>query len=217
MNSTTRFSDQELEFFKIRVEEKLAKANNDRSFIKDQINDFSDSRERTGDWVDSTSSGSELDMLYTMLSRTQKHITDLERALMRIANKTYGICSITGELIDKRRLFAVPTTTKSLAAKLKQSEVKSATTFKPKAKTRKFTPETKIPNKTAKKVRPSSIFDKEYIAKEEDFLLNEELEALNLDLEYETIQLDDTTQDIQEQGIDFEEMNMDEDVQDAIL
>ncbi|MBK9488377.1 MAG: hypothetical protein IPO07_05990 [Haliscomenobacter sp.] len=57
-------------------------------------------------------------MLNNMAIRQRMYIQDLENALVRIKNKTYGICSLTGQLIDKRRLLAVPTTTKSLAAKV---------------------------------------------------------------------------------------------------
>ena len=82
-----------------------------------QIADISESKDNGGDWMDDTSNNNDMEMLYTMASRSRSHIRDLENALIRIRQKTYGICVITGELIDKRRLMAVPTTTKSLAAK----------------------------------------------------------------------------------------------------
>lgn len=56
-------------------------------------------------------------MLNNMAIRQRMYIKDLENALIRIRNKSYGICSISGQLIDKKRLLAVPTTTKSLEAK----------------------------------------------------------------------------------------------------
>ena len=62
-------------------------------------------------------------MLNNMANHQRKYIQDLENALIRINNKSYGICVTTGELIDKKRLMAVPTTTKSVTAKT-QSEMK---------------------------------------------------------------------------------------------
>lgn len=49
------------------------------------------------------------------LSRQKKHLNDIEIALQRIERKTFGVCVITGRLIDKKRLLAVPKTTKSLS------------------------------------------------------------------------------------------------------
>ena len=52
-----------------------------------------------------------------MANRLRKYVVDLKNALLRIHNKSYGICSLTGQLIDKKRLLAVPTTTKGVVAK----------------------------------------------------------------------------------------------------
>lgn len=59
--------------------------------------------------------------IHQLAGRQQKFIQQLEAALVRIANKTYGICRTTGELIQKERLLAVPHTTQSMAAKLNQN------------------------------------------------------------------------------------------------
>lgn len=112
-----RYSDKELNAFRILVESKLEKSSKDLDFILSQIQDLTESIENEGDWMDDTSSMSELEMLYTMANRSRHHIRDLENALIRIQNKSYGICVLTGELIDMKRLMAVPTTTKSLVAK----------------------------------------------------------------------------------------------------
>ena len=100
--------------------------------LQDQILEITENSgdEHGGDWVDDSSTNTEVEMLNTMAIRQRKYIADLENALIRIRNKTYGICVISGELIDKRRLLAVPTTTKSLVAKTeqnKQEESKSTT------------------------------------------------------------------------------------------
>lgn len=117
MSATKRYSNEELELFKSHIEHKLGKTNKDLDFLLGQIEDISESKGNGGDWIDDTSSNNDLEMLYAMANRNRHYIRDLENALIRISHKTYGICVITGELIDKRRLMAVPTTTKSLAAK----------------------------------------------------------------------------------------------------
>ena len=115
---SSRYSDADLVEFKNRIDKKLEYAREDYDFVSNQIKDLTENMESEGDWMDSSSSNNDLEMLYTLANRQRKHIDDLEKALLRIGNKTYGICEVTGELIDKRRLFAVPTTSKSLAAKL---------------------------------------------------------------------------------------------------
>ena len=61
-------------------------------------------------------------MLYLMISRQQKFIGYLDRALRRIENKTYGICKITGKPIPKKRLEAVPHTETTVEAKLQEKK-----------------------------------------------------------------------------------------------
>ena len=119
-----RYSDADLMEFKKRIEKKLEYARDDYEFVASQIADQTENMESEGDWMDSSSSNNDLELLYIMASRQKKHIDDLEKALIRVANKTYGICQISGERIDKRRLMAVPTTAKSLAAKLGELPVK---------------------------------------------------------------------------------------------
>ena len=60
--------------------------------------------------------------LSLLAARQQKYITNLENALVRIKNGTYGICSVTGKLISKERLIAVPHTTQSIEAKMMQQD-----------------------------------------------------------------------------------------------
>lgn len=120
----TRYSDLDLKEFKERIERKLGYARDDYAFVSSQIVDQTENMESDSDWMDSSSSNNDLELLYIMANRQKKHINDLEKALIRVANRTYGICEITGELIDKRRLMAVPTTAKSLAAKLGEIPVK---------------------------------------------------------------------------------------------
>jgi RNA polymerase-binding transcription factor DksA len=89
------------------------------------------SDEHGGDWVDDSSINNDVEMLNNMAIRQRVHIQDLQNALVRIKNKSYGICIITGELIDKRRLLAVPTTTKSMAAKVSEQQQPPEKKIKP--------------------------------------------------------------------------------------
>ncbi len=121
-----RYSDVELEEFRVLVEDKLVKAKAQLEDLQSQIVEVTESSEDGfgTDWIEDSSVGSQIDFLNEMISRQRKYIDQLENALLRISNKTYGICAVTGELIDKRRLLAVPTTTKSVTAKTSTPEKK---------------------------------------------------------------------------------------------
>lgn len=116
-----RYSDEELEEFRQLIEEKLKVAKHDYEVLMDQLTN------RKGNGVDDTSptfhaleEGSEVqskETLMNMAARTQKFIQGLNAALVRIQNKTYGICRETGKLIPKERLRAVPHATLSIEAK----------------------------------------------------------------------------------------------------
>ena len=114
----TRYSDADLTEFKSVLDKKLERAKDQLDALREQFVSITESLEEEKDMLDDSSSHTDMEMLQGMIQRQRKHIQDLENALHRIRNKSYGICIITGELIDKRRLLAVPTTTKSLAAKL---------------------------------------------------------------------------------------------------
>lgn len=118
-NTVSRYSDADLAEFKALIDRKIEKAEEQIRILQDQIMDITENAgdEFGGDWVDDSSTSSEVEMLNNMAIRQRKHLQDLKNALVRIKNKTYGICVVSGELIDRKRLLAVPTTTKSLAAK----------------------------------------------------------------------------------------------------
>ena len=137
-----QYSDKDLNEFKDLIENKLAKATQDFNFMKDQLTDLVEAKEREGDWMDDTSTGMNIEMLSGMANRLKKHIQDLEFALLRIENKTYGVCTVTGELIDKRRLLAVPATTKSVLGK-SQVPPKAASVIGDEQKPKKETKSTK--------------------------------------------------------------------------
>lgn len=115
----TRHSDEDLEEFRALIEKKLQQTQEQLESLQSQIIEISEnsSDEHGGDWVDDSSTNNDMEMLNNMAIRQRKYLQDLNNAMMRIKNKVYGVCVITGELIDKRRLLAVPTTTKSLTAK----------------------------------------------------------------------------------------------------
>ncbi len=136
MSSTVvRYSDAELEEFRQLIVDKLSKSKEQLTSLQEQILDITEntSDEHGGDWVDDSSINNEVEMLNNMAIRQRMYIKELENALVRIKNKSYGICSITGQLIDKKRLYAVPTTTKSLEAKNVESG-KSTDSEEPKPK-----------------------------------------------------------------------------------
>lgn len=112
-----RYSDADLAEFKAVIEKKLATAYEELEYLKEQISNTTESMENDGDYMDDSNSFSDMELFHNMAHRTQKHVQALENALFRISNKSYGICSATGELIDKRRLLVVPTTTMSVNAK----------------------------------------------------------------------------------------------------
>jgi RNA polymerase-binding transcription factor DksA len=115
----SRYSDAELEEFRLLITDKLEKTTEQYQNILVQIKEITEntSGDYTKDLSDFSSSQTEVELLNSMASRQRAYIQDLQNALSRIRNKTYGICVVTGSLIEKRRLLAVPTTTKSVAAK----------------------------------------------------------------------------------------------------
>lgn len=118
-NKLTRYSDADLEEFRTIVETKLSKAREELKYLQEQILEITENSgdDHGGDWMDDSNINNDIEFLNNMAIRQRKYIQDLENAFTRIRNKTYGVCLVTGKLIDKRRLIAVPTATKSLEAK----------------------------------------------------------------------------------------------------
>lgn len=121
----TRYSDAELAEFKQLIDEKLEAARNELRYLQDQINrkddNGTDDTENKFANLEDGSITMEREYLNQMAVRQAQYIDHLEKALMRIQNKTYGICRVTGKLIDKDRLRAVPHATLSMEAKLMQN------------------------------------------------------------------------------------------------
>lgn len=114
-----RYSDADLGIFRQVLEQKITDTREQLSQLEGQLYETNalSADDHGGDWVEDSNRGAELELLHQMAARQRKYLNDLLQAMQRIHNKSYGVCSISGELIDRRRLLAVPTTTKSLAAK----------------------------------------------------------------------------------------------------
>lgn len=114
-----RYSDEELQEFKVLIDSKLIQAQEELNTTQQQIADLNENgfNQQGGDWYDDSTTHTDLEMLQRMMMRQQRYVQDLRNALLRIQNKTYGICSVTGVLIDKSRLRLVPHATKSIDGK----------------------------------------------------------------------------------------------------
>ena len=116
-----RFSDAELAEFKELIQSKLEKAKNDLDLIKSAyLNDLNNGTDDTSPTFKAFEEGSETmskEANSQLAIRQEKFIRDLKNALIRIENKTYGICKVTGKLINKERLKLVPHATMSIEAK----------------------------------------------------------------------------------------------------
>lgn len=123
-DTRTRYSDEELAEFKGLIQEKIRKAEADLLVLKENFaNDRNNGTDDTAPTFKAFEEGSDTmskEANSQLALRQEKFIRDLKNALIRIENKTYGICRVTGQLIDKERLRLVPHATLSIEAKNKQ-------------------------------------------------------------------------------------------------
>lgn len=117
----TRYTDVELEEFKTLINEKLQEAQTDYDMLKNSLSNSDDNgTDDTGRTFNMMEDGSETlsrEEVAQLSLRQEKFIQNLQNALIRIQNKTYGVCRITGKLIPKERLRLVPHATLSIDAK----------------------------------------------------------------------------------------------------
>ena len=118
-SSPKRYSDEDLEEFRVLINDKLDKALAEYASLKDQLQgdksqDPSETGRQFNDIFDESSSHTQRAEIQRLMNRQQQFIEKLRGALTRIDNKTYGICRVTGELIPKDRLRAVPHATLSI-------------------------------------------------------------------------------------------------------
>ena len=120
-SSKNRYSDKELESFRKIINAKIEKAQVDLDLLKSAyMNDSNNGTDDTSPTFKSFEEGSETmskEASTQLALRQEKFIRDLKNALVRIENKTYGICRVTGKLINKKRLKIVPHATLSIEAK----------------------------------------------------------------------------------------------------
>ncbi len=116
-----RYSDAELQEFKKIIQDKIAKAEKDLALINESfINDQNNGTDDTSPTFKAFEEGAETlskEQNSILAGRQEKFIRDLKHALIRIENKTYGVCRVTRKLIPKERLMAVPHATLSIEAK----------------------------------------------------------------------------------------------------
>lgn len=120
----TRYNDAELAEFRELIKEKISIAREELYELAGTLsaaNTNGDDAAIAGKTLEDGSATFEKEQTNQLAARQKKFIEQLEAALIRIENKTYGICRSTGKLIPKERLRAVPHTTQSMEAKLKQA------------------------------------------------------------------------------------------------
>ena len=120
-----RYSDEELAEFKELILEKLARARKDLELLNEHVAGKGNNADDTAPTFKVLEEGSNVlakEENSQLAARQYKYIQNLENALIRIENKTYGVCRMTGKLIPKERLRAVPHATLSVEAKMGQKK-----------------------------------------------------------------------------------------------
>jgi len=124
MNENNKYSDNDLAEFKELIQQKIEHAEEDLGLIKSAFkNDSNNGTDDTSPTFKAFEEGSETmskEANVQLAIRQEKFIRDLKNALLRIENKTYGVCRVTGKLIQKERLKLVPHATLSIEAKRMQ-------------------------------------------------------------------------------------------------
>ncbi len=119
-----KYSEQDLQEFKAIIDKKIARAQEDLELLRSSYkNDANNGTDDTSPSFKSFDEGSDVmskEANVQLAIRQEKFIRDLKNALLRIENGTYGICRVTGKLIQKERLKLVPHTTLSIEAKRRQ-------------------------------------------------------------------------------------------------
>ncbi|WP_111682411.1 TraR/DksA family transcriptional regulator [Winogradskyella tangerina] len=120
-DTKNRYSDKDLEAFRVLIQEKIDKAEHDLELIKSAyMNDHNNGTDDTSPTFKAFEEGSATmskEANSALAIRQEKFIRDLKNAMIRIENKTYGVCRVTGKLINPERLKLVPHATLSIEAK----------------------------------------------------------------------------------------------------
>ncbi len=122
----TSYSAQELQEFKILINTKLSDAQKEYEYLVDELRNFNNNgTEDTTNTIKLMEDGADTNSkeeLNINAARMKKFIENLQAALFRIENKTYGICKVSGKLIPRERLLAVPHTTQTIESKLSNTK-----------------------------------------------------------------------------------------------
>lgn len=120
-----RYSEEELKEFQVLISQKLEQSKKELNYIKEALSKRNDSgtdnTSGTSKLLEDGADTTEKENLSQLAARLQKFTQQLENALIRIKNGTYGLCVDTGKLIPKERLRAVPHTQHSIEAKLRKA------------------------------------------------------------------------------------------------
>ena len=125
MEEKVRYSDEELEEFRILIEKKIEEAKKAMEVYQEAYNGAGNDTADTAPTFKNLEDGNAVlskEENSRLAGRLDKYISNLEAALVRIENKTYGVCRVTGKLIPKERLRAVPHATLSIEAKMAQKK-----------------------------------------------------------------------------------------------
>ena len=120
-----RYSDEELAEFKALILERLERARKDLELLNENVSGKGNNADDTAPTFKILEEGSNVlskEENSQLAARQYKYIQNLENALIRIENKTYGVCRMTGKLIPKERLRAVPHATLSVEANMGQKK-----------------------------------------------------------------------------------------------
>lgn len=124
MSNKTRYSDEDLAEFRALIESKIDEAKIDLKSLKGALshedNNGTDDTAHSFKMMEEGAATLSREEVAQLAARQEKFIKHLENALIRISNKTYGVCRVTGKLIKKERLLAVPHATLSIEAKQAQ-------------------------------------------------------------------------------------------------
>lgn len=116
-NDQTRYSDAELSEFRVIIEEKLMAARQQLDFYLQRLAEQTNSEDGKPRGLDDGTTTMANEDTHNLANRQRKLVQHLENALLRIHNKVYGVCRVSGRLISKERLRIVPHTTLSIHAK----------------------------------------------------------------------------------------------------
>ncbi|MFT4666258.1 MAG: RNA polymerase-binding transcription factor DksA [Polaribacter sp.] len=154
-NKSLRYSDEELAEFKKIIDKKITDGQEQVRQFEEQVRELNESLQTSGADLGDNSAYTDVEFINNLIFRQKKQIQDFENALLRIKNKVYGICILTGDLIDKKRLLIVPTTMKGLVEKT-EAQKRGATKSNRRTLLSDRKPKAQF-TKTGKKAKPEKI------------------------------------------------------------